>query len=53
MHKHVGLAILLLASLLSACISGVETAVSDDVVVVLPVLDGERYQMVNWPRLIM
>ena len=42
MHKHVGLAILLLASLLSACISGVETAVSDDVVVVLPVLDGER-----------
>ncbi len=42
MRKHVGLAILFVASFLSACIPGVETAVSDDVVVVSPLPDGQR-----------
>lgn len=42
MRKPIGLAMLLLISLLAACISGGETAVSDDTVIVSPLPDGER-----------
>jgi endonuclease YncB( thermonuclease family) len=42
MRKHIGLTIFLWVIFLSACISDGETAVSDDIVVVSPLPDGEQ-----------
>ena len=47
MRKHIGLTIFLWVIFLSACISDVETAVSDDVVIVSPLPDGERVMVDN------